>query len=289
MNNKIGIQYGFWSKDRSGDFVPCVSKVAKLGFEVFEISAYPLIHLSVEQRNAIKTATAAAGLELSFQTSLPKIYDISSSDAAVRKSGIEYLKQNIQITHDMGGKMLSGVLYGAWQDAPEDPGKDRGYYLENSVTSMKEIIKFAEDTGIRLNVEILNRFEQFIINTVDQGLEYIRMVDSPNLKLELDTFHMNIEEDDVGQAIVKAGDQLGHLHASENNRKLPGQGHIPWVEVAKAVRQINYQGYIVIESFVKSGSELARLLKIWRDLDDRDLELAAKESLEFLRSILNSC
>jgi D-psicose/D-tagatose/L-ribulose 3-epimerase len=289
MNNKIGIQYGFWSKDRSGDFVPYVPKVAKLGFEVFEISAYPLIHLSVEQRNAIKSATADAGLELSFQTSLPKIYDISSSDATVRRNGIEYLKQNIQITHDMGGKMLSGVLYGAWQDAPEEPEKDRGYYLENSVNSMKEIIKFAEDTGIRLNVEILNRFEQYILNTVEQGLEYLQMVGSPNLKLELDTFHMNIEEDDIGPAIVKTGDKLGHFHASENNRKLPGQGHIPWAEVARALGQINYQGYIVIESFVKSGSELARLLKIWRDLDDRNLELAAKEALEFLRSIPNSC
>jgi D-psicose/D-tagatose/L-ribulose 3-epimerase len=284
MNNKIGIQYGFWSKDRSGDFVPYVPKVAKLGFEVFEISAYPLIHLSVEQRNAIKSATADAGLELSFQTSLPKIYDIASSDAAVRKSGIEYLKQNLQITRDMGGKMLSGVLYGAWQDAPEEPGKDRGYYLKNSVNSMKEIIKFAEDTGIRLNVEILNRFEQYILNTVEQGLEYLQMVDSPNLKLELDTFHMNIEEDDIGPAIVKAGDKLGHLHASENNRKLPGQGHIPWAEVAGALDQINYQGYIVIESFVKSGNELARLLKIWRDLDERDLESAAKEALGFLRA-----
>jgi D-psicose/D-tagatose/L-ribulose 3-epimerase len=285
MKNKIGIQYGFWSKDRSGDFIPYVPKVAKLGFEVFEISAYPLINLSVEQRNAIKSATAAAGLELSFQTSLPKIYDISSPDTDVRRKGIEYLKQNIQITHDMGGKMLSGVLYGAWQVAPENPEKERGYYLENSVKSMKEIIKFAKDQGIRINVEVLNRFEQFLINTGEQALEYVQMVDSPNIKIELDTFHMNIEEDDIEQAIIKVGDKLGHLHVSENNRKLPGQGHIPWAEVARALGQINYRGYIVIESFVKSGSELARLLKIWRDLDDRDLEIAAKESLEFLRAI----
>jgi D-psicose/D-tagatose/L-ribulose 3-epimerase len=285
MKNKIGIQYGFWSKASSGDFVPYIPKVAGLGFEVFEISVDPLIQLSSEERNAIKTATASAGLELSFQTGLPKIYDISSPDAEVRRKGIEYLKQNIQITQDMGGKMLSGVLYGAWQGVPEDSEKDRGYYLENSVNSMKEVIKFAEDRGIRLNVEILNRFEQYILNTVEQGLEYVRMVDSPNLKLELDTFHMNIEEDDIGQAIVRVGDKLGHLHASENNRKLPGQGHIPWIEVAQAISKINYQGYIVIESFVKSGSELARLLKIWRNMECRDLEVAAKESLDFLRSI----
>jgi sugar phosphate isomerase/epimerase len=91
----------------------------------------------VEQRDAIKNATADASLELSFQTSLSEIYDISSSDAAVRRRGIEYIKQNLQITRDMGGKMLSGVLYGAWQDVPEDPGKDRGYYLENSLWSLR--------------------------------------------------------------------------------------------------------------------------------------------------------
>jgi D-psicose/D-tagatose/L-ribulose 3-epimerase len=282
LKNKIGIQYGFWS-DSSGDFLPCVPKVAKLGFEVMEISADSLINLTVAQRDAIKNVTAAAGMELSFQTGLSKTQNIASPDAAVRKSGIEFLKQNIQITRDMGGKMLSGVLYGVWQDVP-DPAKDRGYYLENSVRSMREVIKFAEDTGIRLNMEILNRFEQYILNTVDQGLEYLRMVDSPNLKLQVDTFHMNIEEDDIGQAIVKAGDKLGYLHASENNRKLPGQGHIPWAKVAGALSQINYQGFIVVESFLKSGSELARLLKIWRNLDDRALEIAAKESLEFLRA-----
>lgn len=282
--NKIGIQYVYWAEDRNEDFVPYVSKVAKLGFEVLGISLTSPINLTIEQRNAIKIATVAAGIELNTQIGLPKNCDISSSDADARRRGIKFLKHNIQVTHDMGGKMLSGVIYSVWGIAPV---KERSYHLENSVKSMKEVIKFAEDTGIVLNVEVLNRFEQFLINTGEQALEYVRLVDSPNIKIQLDTFHMNIEEDDIGQAILNVGDQLGALHVCENNRKLPGQGHIPWMEVAKAIREINYRGHLVIESFVKSDCKIGKSFNIWRELVDNDLDIAAKESLEFLRSTFN--
>jgi D-psicose/D-tagatose/L-ribulose 3-epimerase len=160
-------------------------------------------------------------------------------------------------------------------------------YSKNSVQSMKKIMKVAEDTGILLNVEVLNRFEQFLINTGEQGLEYIRMVDSPNIKVQLDTFHMNIEEDDIGQAILNVGNQLGHFHVSENNRKLPSQGHISWIEVAKAISQIDYRGYIVIESFVQPCCEFGAMQKIWRNMEEGDLDIAAKGALEFLKSTFN--
>jgi D-psicose/D-tagatose/L-ribulose 3-epimerase len=287
VNNKIGIQYVFWAKDRSVDFVSYVSKVAKLGFDVFGVTVSPLMNLSAEQRKAITTAAADAGIEINFQVGLPKNGDISSADATIKNKGIEFLKESIQITHDMGGNTLSGVLYAAWCVMAENPDKDRRYYLDNSVKSMKEVIKFAEDLGMQLNLEVLNRFEQFLLNTGEQGLEYIQMVGSPNLKLQLDTFHMNIEEDHIGQAILNVGAKLGSLHVCENNRKLPGQGHIPWKEVAQAIRQINYQGYIVIESFALPNCECAKLFSIWRSLEDRDMDLAAEESLKFLRSTFN--
>jgi D-psicose/D-tagatose/L-ribulose 3-epimerase len=284
MSNKIGIQYVLWAEDRNEDFVPYISKVAKLGFEVLGISLTSPIDIAQEQRNAIKTAAADAGIELNTQIGLPKNCDISSSDADARRRGVEFLKHNIQVTREMGGKVLSGAVYSVWGSTPE---KERGYYLENSVKSMKEVIKYAEDTGILLNVEVLNRFEQFLINTGEQAFEYVRLVDSPNIKIQLDTFHMNIEEDDIGQAILNVGDQLGALHVCENNRKLPGQGHIPWKEVAKAIREINYSGHIVIESFVKPGCKFGKLFSIWRNLEDNDLDIAAKEALEFLRLTFN--
>jgi D-psicose/D-tagatose/L-ribulose 3-epimerase len=285
MNNKIGIHYMFWAKERNEDLVSYIYKVAKLGFEVLGISLTSPVNMTVEQRNAIKTAAADAGIELNTQIGLPQNSDISSLDVDERRRGIEFLKRNIQITHDMGGKVLSGVIYSVWGATAQE--KERSYYLENSVKSMKEIVRFAEDTGIFLNVEVLNRFEQFLINTGEQALEYVRMVDSPNIKIELDTFHMNIEEDNIGQAILNVGNQLGMLHVCENNRKLPGKGHIPWMEVAKAIREINYTGHIVIESFARSNCKVAKSFNVWRNLEDNDLDIAAKESLEFLRSTFN--
>jgi D-psicose/D-tagatose/L-ribulose 3-epimerase len=285
MNNKIGIQYGYWAKERNVDFLSYVPRVAKLGFDVLGCGVGPLLtYLTADQRNALKNAVLDAGLEFNLQAGCRKDCNIAAADAEVRSKGIEHLKQQIQAARDLGGKVLGGMLHCAFFDV--NPEKDRRYHLDNSVECMKEVVKFAEDLGILLNVEVVNRFESFLLTTAEQGLEYVRMVGSPNLKVELDTFHMNIEEDNIGQAILKVGENLGSLHVCENNRKLPGKGHIPWNEVANAIRQINYQGYISIESFVMADCPYGREFKIWRNMEDRDLDVAAKESLEFLRATL---
>jgi D-psicose/D-tagatose/L-ribulose 3-epimerase len=146
------------------------------------------------------------------------------------------------------------------------------------------VVKFAADLGMFLNVEVVNRFENFLLTTAAQGLEYVQMVGSPNLKVELDTFHMNIEEDHIKQAILNVGDHLGSLHVCENNRKLPGKGHIQWNDVANAIRQINYKGYIAIESFVMADCPYGKEYFIWRNMEGNDLDVAAKEALEFVRA-----
>jgi D-psicose/D-tagatose/L-ribulose 3-epimerase len=285
MNNKIGIQYGYWAKERKVDFLAYVARAAKLGFDVLGFGVGPLLtYLTANQRSAFKTAVLDAGLELNLQTGCNKDCDITSGDEAIRRKGIAHLKEHIQAAHDLGGKVLGGMIHSVW--CGPKPEKERRYYLDNSVKSMKEVVKFAEDLGMTLNVEVVNRFENFLLTTARQGLEYVQMVGSPNLKVELDTFHMNIEEDNIGQAILSVGAKLGSLHVCENNRKLPGKGHIPWNEVAKAIRQINYRGYIAIESFVMADCPYGREFKIWRNMEERNLDVAAKESLEFLRATL---
>jgi D-psicose/D-tagatose/L-ribulose 3-epimerase len=283
MNNKIGIQYGYWARERNVDFLAYVSRAAKLGLEVLGFGVGTLLtYLTVDQRNAFKTAVLDAGLELNLQTGCRIDCDITSGNEEIRRKGIEHLKQHIQAAHDLGGKVLGGMIHSVW--CGPKPEKERRYYLDNSVKSMKEVVKFAEDLGMFLNVEVVNRFENFLLTTAQQGLEYVKMVGSPNLKVELDTFHMNIEEDHIGQAILTVGENLGSLHVCENNRKLPGKGHIPWNEVADAIRQINYRGYIAIESFVTADCPYGREYFIWRDLEDNDLDAAVKESLKFLRA-----
>jgi D-psicose/D-tagatose/L-ribulose 3-epimerase len=152
---------------------------------------------------------------------------------------------------------------------------------------MKAAIKAAEDNNVILNMEVVNRFEQFIMNTCDEAIAYVEAVGSPNAKILLDTFHLNIEEDFVGQAIIKAGGKLGHFHIGENNRMPPGYGHIPWTEIGAALRQINYQGYVVMEPFVMPGGQVGSDIKVFRNLSaGMDLDEEARKALLFMRGVL---
>jgi D-psicose/D-tagatose/L-ribulose 3-epimerase len=153
---------------------------------------------------------------------------------------------------------------------------------------MREVIKSAEDFGLTCNVEVLNRYEQFMLNTCEEAVEYVRAVDSPNIKIHLDTYHMNIEEDHFDKAIVTAGEHLGHFHVGENNRRLPGKGHIPWDEVFQALKKIDYTGNIVIEPFIQHEGAVAQSVKLWRDIKkDDDLYLEARKCREFLEAHLS--
>jgi D-psicose/D-tagatose/L-ribulose 3-epimerase len=137
------------------------------------------------------------------------------------------------------------------------------------------------------NMEVVNRFEQFIMNTADEAVAYIEAVGSPNARVMLDTFHMNIEEDFIDDAIVKTGDRLGHLHIGENNRMPPGYGHIPWTEIGAALRRIHYQGYVVMEPFLMPGGQVGRDIKVFRDLSvGLDLDEEARKALQFMRGVL---
>jgi D-psicose/D-tagatose/L-ribulose 3-epimerase len=152
---------------------------------------------------------------------------------------------------------------------------------------MRKAVKAAEYSNVIFSMEVVNRFEQFIMNTCDEALDYVNAVDSSNAKIMLDTFHMNIEEDFIGKAIIKAGDKLGHLHIGENNRMPPGYGHIPWAEVSTAINKINYRGAVVMEPFLVPGGEVGRDIKVYRDLSvNLDLDLEAQKALMFMREIL---
>jgi D-psicose/D-tagatose/L-ribulose 3-epimerase len=147
--------------------------------------------------------------------------------------------------------------------------------------------KTAESLGIDLCLEVVNRFETFILNTSEEAVRYCNDVGSKRVKILLDTFHMNIEEDNIGDAIRLAGSYIGHLHVGEGNRKVPGKGHLPWGEIGKALRDIHYKNGVVMEPFVLEGGQVGRDIKVWRDLSsnaspermDKDI----KESLEFLK------
>ena len=285
--NKIGIYYAYWTQEWDADFHPFVDKVADLGFDILEVNSGTVGRMTAAERQSLKAHADEKGLELTYCIGLPHEYDIASADTAVRDNGIAYLKQMANAIGEMGGGQLGGIIYSAWPATMPKGETDKRPYLDRSIRSMKEAIKSAEDNDVFFNVEVVNRFEQFLLNTVDEALSYVEAVGSPNAKILLDTFHMNIEEDFVGEAIIKAGDKLGHLHIGENNRMPPGYGHIPWTEIGSALRQIDYQGYVVMEPFLVPGGQVGSDIKINRDLSvGLDMDDEARKALLFMRGVL---
>ena len=153
------------------------------------------------------------------------------------------------------------------------------------VGNLKVLTKHADARGRQICVEPLNRFETDFLNTCAQGLKLIKDVGSKVLKLHLDTFHMNIEEKQQGAAILKAGKLLGHFHACGSDRGTPGHDHIDWKPIAKALKQIKYQGDVVIESFTTDVKVIARAAAIWRKIEPTRDEIAVK-GLAFLKRTL---
>jgi D-psicose/D-tagatose/L-ribulose 3-epimerase len=243
--------------------------------------------MTSDERRSLKAHADDKTLVLTYCIGLPHEYDIASPDKAVRDRGVAYLQQMATAIGDMGGGKMGGIIYSAWPATMPRGETDKRPYVERSVTSMKEAIKAAEDNNVTFNMEVVNRFEQFIINTCDEAISYVEAIGSPSAKILLDTFHLNIEEDFVGQAIIKAGDKLGHFHIGENNRMPPGYGHIPWTEIGAALRQINYQGYVVMEPFVMPGGQVGSDIKVFRDLSvGMDLDEEARKALLFMRGVL---
>lgn len=285
--NKIGIYYAYWTHDWDADFHPFIDKVAGLGFDILEVHAGVIAKANPEERKSLKSHALDRNLALTYCIGLPPEYDLASEDTVVRENGIAYLQKIAEAIGEMGGGKLGGIIYSSWPAAMPFGLTDKRPYLERSIYSMKRAISAAEANNVSFNVEVVNRFEQFLLNTCEEAVAYIEAVESPNARVMLDTFHMNIEEDFVGNAILMAGDKLGHFHLGENNRMPPGYGHIPWTEIAFALRRIDYQGDLVMEPFLMPGGQVGRDIRVFRDLrGDLDLDEEARKALFFIRGIM---
>ena len=283
--NKIGIYYAYWVQDWDADFVPFIEKAAKLGFDILEVNSGTVTNMSNTERNRLKNAAKANNIDLTYCIGLTREYDVASEIKEVRLNGIAFLKKQAEMLKYMGAEKLGGIIYSSWPGTLPDGVTDKRPFFDRSVASMKEVVKTVEDCGVEFNIEVVNRFEQYLINTCDEALEYIDDVGSRNLKILLDTFHMNIEEDSFSDAIKKAGQKLGHFHLGETNRRAPGQGRMPWDEIFRALNEINYTGTISMEPFVIPGGEVGRDIHVFRDLRSKteDMDAGAKKALDFVR------
>lgn len=286
--NKIGIFINFWENSWTVDYRKYIEKASKIGFDVLEFQAQPLLNFSDAKLSEIRKYADDCGIELTYSLGLDKAYDISSYDADVRRGGEKYLTNIMTQVNKMGGKIISGVSYAGW--GVPNYTFEREKLFANSVDSMRRLAKIAEEYDITYGIEAVNRFEGVIVNTAADALRYVNAVDNAKVGVLLDTYHMNIEENNMGDAIRLVGDKLVGLHTGDNNRMAPGRGHINWKEIFDALKEIDFKGRIVSEPFVKTGGEVGRDIYVWRDLMDDVSEAAldaeAKYLLDFTKSMM---
>ena len=277
MKNPVGIYYAYWEKEWEADFIPYIKKAKELGFDILEINAGAIVDMTPQEREILAKTAKDEGITLTYCIGLPSKYDVSSLDETVRKNGVEYVKKILDCMNEMGGKTIGGIIYASWPMVGVPDMDKKMKMRKQSLISLKEIMKKAETYGINYCLEIVNRFEQCILNTAYEGIEYLKELGSPNAKLLLDSFHMNIEEDSIGDAIRQAKDVLGHFHIGECNRKTPGTGRMPWNEIFTALSDINYKGAIVMEPFIRPGGQVGSDIRVFRDLSSNATESCMDE------------
>ncbi|HEY5744184.1 MAG TPA: sugar phosphate isomerase/epimerase family protein [Terrimicrobiaceae bacterium] len=287
--NPIGIHFGYWTQTWDVDPLPYVARASKLGFDILEVRAQLMPHLSKAELDTLKSAAADAGIGLTYSIGMTAEMDLVSEDASARKKGIASLKDVCRAMKYLGGTIMAGINYSSW---PRKllPGEDKNVLTDRAIEGVREAVKTAEDCGVLFCVEVVNRFEHFVMNTAAEGIAFAKRVDSPNCKILLDTFHMNIEEDSMREAILESKGWLGHFHLGETNRRPPGFGRMPWPEIFGALREIDYQGAVVMEPFLVPGGEVGRDISVYRDLlENDDLDDLAARSVKFVRSEQEKC
>jgi D-psicose/D-tagatose/L-ribulose 3-epimerase len=280
---KIGVNTWVWTSPLTTDTVrKLIPKVSKMGFDWIE---FPLEDIGGFDYKATKALLEDHGLGVSTCVAMGPDRDLIHEDPEIRANGMAYVRDSIDATKALGATNVVGPIYSAvgrtWQSTPEERAENLDLLVEN----LKELAAFAGERDVLLGVEPLNRFETSFINLAAQVIEVVDRVDHPSCQIMLDTFHMNIEEKSAGDAIRSAGPRLIHLHACENDRGAPGSGNVTWGEIAQALKDINYDGPVVIESFTAKVKTIARAAAIWRPLADSQ-DALAEDGLAFLRNLV---
>ena len=286
---KFGIYFAFWETEWKVDYGKYIKKAEKLGFDIMEISCAPLPNLSREQLLNLKKIAEDYGVTLTAGYGPTADQNLSSTDPAIVKNAKAFFTDILKRLEIMDIHSIGGGLYSYWPvDFSQPIDKKRDWDI--GIKNVREIAKVAQDCGVDYCLECLNRYEGYLINTAEEGVAYCQEVGLPNVKLLLDTFHMNVEEDSFYDAITTAGKYLRRLHTGEANRRLPGKGRLPWFEIGNALRDISFDGDVVMEPFVKEGGTIGREIKVWRDMsnkaDEAQLDYDAKNALDFSRYVI---
>lgn len=260
---------GGWSPDECRR---AVFSTRDAGFDLIEI---PLLDPRSVDVAMTSRALTDAGIGARCSLGLSAATDISSTDDAAVAAGEALLMDAVSATRDLGSPYLCGVLYsalGKYLEMPTERGR------ANVVAVLGRVARKAAQAGVSLGLEIVNRYETNVINTCEQALLLLDEIGEPNVRIHLDTYHMNIEERDFRTPVLLAGDRLGYVHIGESNRGYLGEGTVDFDTFFNALGEIGYAGTITFESFSSAvvAPELSRILGIWRNTWTDGADLAAK-------------
>jgi D-psicose/D-tagatose/L-ribulose 3-epimerase len=267
---KYGINLYLWADDMHDGLMPVLEKLKRIGYDGVEV---PIFDLDPKKWTLWAKRLDDLGLERTANTVIAPEHNPVSADPKVRSAAYEHLQAVVDCCTAVGSSILCGphqVALGVFtgKGATDDEWK-------RSVDHLRRAAEYAAGQGVVLAEEVVNRFELYHLNTLDQGIRLVDEVGHPNCRLHLDTFHAHIEEKNVGDAIRRAGARIAHVHISENDRGVPGTGSVAWAATFAALRDIRYEGWLTVEAFGNFLPNLAAATKIWRPLFDSEEQLAA--------------
>lgn len=276
---RFGINTFIWSESFGRANLSLLPRLKERGFRSIEL---PLLDPVAANDFEVRCALRENELDCTFCSVFVPGHSFISNDAAVRSRTVDHMRACIYAAAEMGAELVCGPLY-----APvgELAGRRRTQAeWQRAVECLQRLLPDLDAAQVRLAIEPLNRFETYFLNTIADSVALCRDVGHPRVGILLDTFHANIEEKNLAAACDLAGNLLFHIHASENDRGVPGTGHVQWEEMFAWLHCHNYSGWMTIESFNFSGGVLPRLVCIWRDLAAAPEDVAFK-GLKYLETL----
>lgn len=277
---KFGVNLMVWTTRVTGEHAGLLSRIQEWGFDGVELLMAPN---EPSDLRSVRRMLDRVGLERTSCTVLARENHLVSDSADVRSSAVRFLITCVERTAELGSTLICGPLYaglgvmtGARRTADE---------WNRAVDGLQQVARRAEPLGVTLCLEPLNRFETYFLNTLEDASKLVHAISQPNVKIHFDTFHANIEECNPAAALRSVREDLGHVHISENDRGVPGTGHVPWREIVSTLKETSYDGWLTIESFARPEPELASAASIWRDVAPSGDELAV-EGLRFIKGLV---
>lgn len=274
---KFGMNLLLWTDGLRDDVLPVLEQLKQLGYDGVEI---PIFDLRPDHFAAWGKRLDDLGLERTGVTVRTGADNPISADAKVREAGIANNKLALECAAAAGCSLLVGPYHSALGEfTGAGPTGDE---WKRGVEAIGMLAEDAQKHGVTLGVEFLNRFECYFLNSAQDAARFVDAINNPACRMMHDTFHAHIEEKSQAAAIRAGGDRIAHVHVSENDRATPGTGQIAWDETFAALREIKYDGWLMVEAFGLALPALAAATKIWRRMYESEMQLA-KDSLAFMK------